>query len=123
LILVSLRTALEERRKLPGATQQAGTEKVEERPQIRKPVFNRRAAQRDPVPAAQFSHGPALARARILYRLRLVQDGQTPVHFLEPGQSNGHRVTRDDKVGASNAFAGSLPALVSSSLGVSDGWA
>ena len=104
LVLVGLRTALEEGRELPGAAQQAGTEEVEERPQIRKPVFNRRSAQRNPVPAAQFSHGPALARARILDRLRLVQNGQAPVDFLEPGQSNGHRVTRDDKVRALQRF-------------------
>ena len=64
LVLVGLRTALDESGELLGAAQQAGAEKIKERPQIRKPVLDGRAAEGDPVPAAEFLHRAALARAR-----------------------------------------------------------
>ena len=44
-------------------------------------------------------------------------------HFLEPGQSNGHRVTGDDEVFAVQCFSGILPRRRVLHWDVSDGWA
>ena len=53
---------------------------------IRKPVFDRRAAERDAMPATQFLDRAALARAGVFDGLSLVQNNDVPGRFLEPGQ-------------------------------------
>jgi len=51
---------------------QAGTEKIEQRPQIAHSVFHRRSGQRDASLGFEFFDGASLSRARVLDRLRFV---------------------------------------------------
>src|ERR1019366_5948568 len=65
VVPVLLGAAFQKRRKLFGAAQQSRAKEIKDRPQTRKAVLDRRAAEGDAMPAAQFLDRAALARARV----------------------------------------------------------
>ena len=72
--------------------QQARTEKIEQRPEIRQAVFDRRAGQNDPRIGLKLLDGPGLAGGRVLNRLGLVQHGQLPADLRQPLLPREHAV-------------------------------
>ena len=68
------RDSASRRRKAEACPQHAGIEKFEERPQLAQVIFDRRAAQRQPVVAAQKADRLGRFGGGVLDGLRLVED-------------------------------------------------
>ena len=56
------------------AAEQAGVEEIEQAVQLAEVILDRRAGEREPMIGAQQPHGLRRGRARVLDRLRLVED-------------------------------------------------
>ena len=64
------------------ASEQAGIDEVEDRPQVAEVVFHRRSGQGDPGFSLQGLGGARLLGVGVLDRLRLVQHHEAPGRFL-----------------------------------------
>ena len=94
-IVLPLGEALGVAGELPRRAEQARVDEVEDRPEIAEAVLDRRAGQRDARLRLQRLGRPGLPGARVLDRLRLVEDGQAPVDLGEHGQAQQRAVAGD----------------------------
>jgi hypothetical protein len=86
--------------------EQARIDVVEQRPQVAQAVLDRGAGQHDARLGLELLGGAALARARILDRLGLVEDGQAPGGRDHPGQPVQRTVAGDHQIGAGELVGG-----------------
>ena len=77
---------------------------VEDRPQVRQPVLDRRAGERDARVGLDRLDLPRLLRPGILDGLRLVDDRQTPRQGRKPGHPRQRAVTGDHQVERAEAI-------------------
>ena len=78
--------------------EQARIEKIENRPQIREPVFHRRAGQRETHACIERLGRARLLGAGILDRLRFVEHGKAPARGRDPGQTLERPVAGDHQI-------------------------
>ena len=67
-----------------GAAEQAGVEKIEQRPEIGQAILDRGAGHGDAGRRFQLLDGPRLPRARVLDRLGFVENDEVPVALPQP---------------------------------------
>ena len=78
--------------------QQTRAEEIEQRPEVRQPVFDRRARQGDPRLGLEPLDRFGLPRRRVLDGLRLVDHGQLPGDVQQPRLPLEHRIGREHHV-------------------------
>ena len=82
------------------ASEQAGIDEVEDRPQVAEVVFHRRSGQGDPCFSLQGLGGARLLGVGVLDRLRLVQHHEAPGRFSQHRQAQQRAIAGDHQVQA-----------------------
>jgi hypothetical protein len=88
--------------------EEPGVQEVEDRPQVAEPVLHRGSGERESRARSHGFHGARLLGARVLDRLRLVEDRQRPLAALERLGACERAVRRDDEIGAGEVRAPDL---------------
>jgi hypothetical protein len=86
--------------------------KFKDRPQIAEPVFHGSSGQRDAGIGSELLHRPSLFGARILDRLRLVENCQLPRRRLQPRQPSQEAVARDNQIHVLQSVAAAIRQLL-----------
>ena len=79
-------------------SEQSGVSEVEDRPQVRQAILDRRPGQRDSRIGLELLDLPRLPGSRVLDRLRFVDDRQAPVDCFERRQANERPVARHHQI-------------------------